>query len=817
MNSARKNRWSWWWLAPALALALFCLRAGEQAHFKHRVSELEQLGLYPCAADPHSPTGYRWGQHSQILSPDGCHWVMQTEQMLASGSWRVREVSYDNAPAGREVHWSSSMHWWLGALAWLHNIFGAGSTAASVEAVAAYAPPLLFLCAMAALLPLAWRWFGAAAAGCIALGLVLVAPAGNLFDLGDPDHHGLVALSSLLVVLTIQAGLSATIPARARLFFIASGLAAASGLWISAATMVPVLLGVGLGGLASARLQAGSGGLVPVACGARPEFWRWWGVAGAAASVAFYLLEYFPSHFGLRLEVNHPLYALALLGGGELLCCCARPGAGRPFAAPGKDRLLAALAVLAIMTLPLMILVTGRTSFWVSDRTLWSLHANHIIEFASVARRLGDVPPSQWLSVVNPLPLLALAVWWRAYRASPNAPDRARLFALTVPAFVLTALAFLQVRWMGLSCVLWLAVLAVAMPAAGLRAAPAGWKALAAALAFASALPWLSQTAGATRAILHGDKGLSALDLRLAVMRDLAQWLRMRTGDAGAVVLAEPGTTTSLIYHGGIRGVGTLYWENKDGLQATVDMFGATDDATALGLFQRHGVTHVVIVPWDTFMDQLDHLGRSPRSLLSRLLSRRDVPAWLRPVHYPTPPMGGLNDGPVLVYEVVPAMSPGSAALAEAKCLMESGSPLQAAQQLGALLERQPDDLPAWIALAQALIASNRLENFDVAHAAIMARLGQASTLALDDRIGLAAILAISGDRPGSGRQLGAILDTADEAALRRLAPDALLRLVLLARDSGGQTSHPAAMQLINRLLPQYLRARLQAAAAHTP
>jgi hypothetical protein len=36
----------------------------------------------------------------------------------------------------------------------------------------------------------------------------------------------------------------------------------------------------------------------------------------AAGSLFFYLLEYFPNHLDMRLEVNHPMYGLAWFAGG---------------------------------------------------------------------------------------------------------------------------------------------------------------------------------------------------------------------------------------------------------------------------------------------------------------------------------------------------------------------------------------------------------------------------------------------------------------------------------------------------------------------
>ena len=98
--------------------------------------------------------------------------------------------------------------------------------------------------------------------------------------------------------------------------------------WISAATQVPILIGIGAGVLVAGRIGRGA---TPAGSCIEPGLLRTWSRVGAAVSVLAYLIEYFPSHLGWRLEVNHPLYALAWLGGGELLCAALPAGvAGAP-------------------------------------------------------------------------------------------------------------------------------------------------------------------------------------------------------------------------------------------------------------------------------------------------------------------------------------------------------------------------------------------------------------------------------------------------------------------------------------------------------
>jgi asparagine N-glycosylation enzyme membrane subunit Stt3 len=304
-----------WWLA-VLAGALIFLAAdsARQLAAFRAVTALGEKGRSAPVPDPGSPTGYQDGRRSQILqSTDGYHWVMQTQLMIASGDWRVRRVTYDNAPDGREVHWCSPLHWWLAAVAWADHVVTGRSWLVAVEHAALYAGPVLLGLFLLAVVPWTARRFGAWPAALLAAGLVAVVPFSGEYGTGSFDHHGVAASCALLTVLFLGAGWISP-PAPARRAFIASGIAGAAGLWVNAASLIPVLAGIGAGALLAQQL--GRGGQSATA---DPRRWRTWGLAGGIASLLFYLVEYFPGHLGWRLEVNHPLYALAWAGAGDLL------------------------------------------------------------------------------------------------------------------------------------------------------------------------------------------------------------------------------------------------------------------------------------------------------------------------------------------------------------------------------------------------------------------------------------------------------------------------------------------------------------------
>ncbi len=214
---------------------------------------------------------------------------------------------------------------------------------------------------------------------------------------------------------------------QARNWFIASGIAGGVGVWVSTASEAPVLAEVGLGALlATGLLARGAKQDGPIQ--ADPSLWRVWGWSGAATSLFFYLLEYFPSHFGMRLEVNHPLYALAWAGGGEIIFRLCRWWGGGKLSERPADWLWLGGSIFAVLLAPLIILIFADQVFWIASwtpnsRFLFIFHEDYIAEFKDMRRYLGAMyagPSAGYTAaVVNPLVLLALPImaWtWRSLR-----------------------------------------------------------------------------------------------------------------------------------------------------------------------------------------------------------------------------------------------------------------------------------------------------------------------------------------------------------------------------------------------------------------
>jgi len=618
-----------------------------------------------------------------IASADSHWWVMHTEAMVRAGDWRVRETTRDNAPRGREVHWSSGLMWSLAALAWLIHLGSGLETAACVQQAALVIGPLMQMAFVLAFALLAARRWGGLVGGCLGLALAALGPLDQFFHPGEADHHGIVtcfALGCVLAAMAAGAGLvapadrepdaHALIPARrsARRWMILSGLVGAAGIWVSAATVIPAFAGIALGALVVAWLRRGAT-TAPNAAAAdyQPALWRVWGSAGALGSLAFYLLEYAPSHFGWRLEVNHPLYALAWWGGGELLArACAWIQGGR-FATSPREGLLAAGALLAIAALPATVLIGGPALFSVRDTFLWNLHEGYILEFRSLVTALSGASWGERFVTLAVWPLLVLPGLWYLlrHRHAAGAP----LLALAIGAALpLSALSFLQIRWLGVTQALW-----VALPVALLaiwRAAP---ERPAPALTVAGALFLLLGIAPFPARAIPGWPAPHILGVEEAislVMRDIGWKLRISAGSKPVNIVSGPTTTTSLAFYGDTRGVGTLYWENLAGLKTVAAIYGAKSEAEARELCQKHAVTHIVIFSWDAFAQPYArlHHGRpvdagTDDCFASSLLSTRSIPEWLRPIHYTMIPDLAKTGQWVLIFEVQPDQSPAEAHL----------------------------------------------------------------------------------------------------------------------------------------------------------
>jgi hypothetical protein len=692
-----KSRWHHitphlWLAAVAIAFCLLWVDSADYSRAIHQTTELQLLVSPLPQPDRESASGWQHGVRRLVLPAmglDGYHWIMQTQQMLAGHGARIRHVDYDNSPRGREVHWSSPFRWWLGGVARLNAMISGRSLPVAVEAVAPYANTLLLALLMLVLTPLTARRFGALAASLLCCGMVMVFPFYGYFMVGNPDHHGLAAVLALLSVLLLQAGgagwvraapentdsateatLKEWLPdqAGARCWFAAAGMAAGCGLWISAATQVPVVIGTAMAALLGTWwfgrcCDKGSPWRLD------PTLWRLWGWSGGVTSLLAYGIEYFPSHMGLRLEVNHPLYALALVAAGDLLCRASTrllPDSGKQ-----TSRQLAGLVLDlgAIALLPLVILFTKGETFLVADPFVWQGHKDYFAEFQSLLSLMKQQTMLTFPVELTPLPLVMIPLVVLIGKARLPGPWRALLLTGLIPATVTLLLSWQQLRWFGVSAALWLASLSVM---AGVLARTRSllrpgrvWQY--GTILFLAAVyePYAAYVVTKSITTTADVAVVPLSELKSLLPRDVAYWLRARVGDNRGVVLTDPASSTLMSYYGGFVTVGTLYWENAAGLKRAAAIYNAASEAEAYQLIREAGVSHIVIFSWSDWSDAYTRLARGlsrtaaqpPDGFMKKLQQRRGLPPWLQELHYPIGSHKEVNSRGVRIFQVMPPAS----------------------------------------------------------------------------------------------------------------------------------------------------------------
>jgi len=645
-----------------------------------------------------------------VASVDAHWWILHTRQMLLDGGWRVRATELDNAPAGREVHWSSFLMWVLAAGAHLASVFTHRPPADNVALAALFVGPLLMGVFLVSLVCLAWRAAGRAVAlvaGCAFLTSPYVY---RTFHAGEADHHGIVLAFCMATALALLGALErssvpAAAPARnprkparvSNAWFRLSGSLGAAALWVSAATAIPVLAGCGIGAVVSAAGSRKWG--VP---GFAPKGWLAWGVAGGITSLAFYLLEYFPGHARWRLEVNHPFYALSWACGGFLIYRTTRMiGGGRFFEKGWGDRWLVAF-VFTLCLLPAgLIALFPLDVFWVGDRFLLALHKEYISEFQNIF---------QMLKGVKGFPIWLFDYMWTAFatvgaiflwiRRPASLASTAWIFA---PAAVMQALAFSQVRWGNASAGLWVVAGCAVLVAARRSSARAG----AAFLVAATVCAWVSLALALaprllTSVVRHEECLRPPLKEEVGnglLLRDIAHRL-IRSGLKGPpVVLTGPNSSTLLSYFGNIRTLGTLYWENNPGLHRAARIFASKDEAEAKERILAEGVTHIVIPSWENFGNAYARLyslvdpGVDPdlgAPFFKSISEDRITPKWLRPFAYPIPGDSGIDGSSVRIFAVLPQQTDFESHFFQGLYFFEIGQFDKAAGQMREALAIRP-------------------------------------------------------------------------------------------------------------------------------
>jgi hypothetical protein len=257
--------------------------------------------------------------------------------------------------------------------------------------------------------------------------------------------------------------------------------------------------------------------------------------------------------------------------------------------------------------------------------------------------------------------------------------------------------------------------------------------------------------------------------------------------------------------------LGTLDWENKNGLAAAVRIASSTSPDEALALLQQRGVTHIIVPSWDIFLHEYAKVGssRSGNSFMAAL--DRWVPlTWLRPLPYHLPKIGGFEGQSVTVLEVVDEQEESVVLSRQAEYFVEMGR-LDLAGGMRRELARFPGDLGALVALAQVEAAHGDAAGFARVFSPLVNYVagGADQALAWDRRVSLAGVLAL-GNRPDLAReQVRRCLTEAEPVRLRALTTGSLFKLLALGKKFGLDFPNPALHEQARGWLPPGSRERL--------
>lgn len=701
------------WLAGIAVLALIATDAFVTSSMLRRITATTTLDPAQQAA----PTAPGSRERSIMLLPgalDAKWYLIHTEEVLRGDAWRVRHTGLDNTPMGREVHWASLIPWSLGLGALLAGGLSGVPAAESVQTAALWFGPVSLVLTLGLIGWLVWRRFGAGTAALAILLCAATASFSGMFQSGQVDHHGIAAALCLAGVFCLGAG-SAGLSAQSSAWWpAASGVFGGLAMWTSTSTALPVIAACGPAWILALLAARPSRSL----CFRPADPWRW-SVAGATTSLACYVLEYFPFLMGWRLEVNHPLYATAWLGAGWILSHALRLlalrrgiGIADPAAPPGGPA--AAITAMMALAAPVLLLVFLRDRvFVVSDPFLFALHEHYIREFIPLWRTFGEPGAAAKLIDLSWWPLLFVILTTLLLRRRKTLPGWVPpvLILALVPALVAQVEAVMQVRWTGLATALWIAGVILA---AGLatelssQLAWGRWTRIALGLWVAlGLLPATIATVRGAMAIGGDEAGLfpKAMVPPL-ILRDVAH--RLLRADAVPRVLSDPTSSSELAFYGGLSVLGTLYWENTEGLRRAARIFSAASESEARALLTETGITHIVLPTWDTFADmnayaRLLAADGAPRyaaaPYLARVLSGDEQPDWVRPIHYPIPDIFGIRECRMDIVAIVPGQTPFEARRARGLYEFERGNHTAAIRCFEEALRLRPGDseLTGWV------------------------------------------------------------------------------------------------------------------------
>lgn len=652
------------------------------------------------------------------FAADALVWVRHAVALTEGDDLRLRHTTIDNAPVGREVHWNSAWAWAIAGAGKVHSLFTGQPLRASIEKATMWLNPVTLL----ALTILMSAWV--TKRGGIVLGIVVTVAMScsdrfyEGFFPGYVDHHGLLTVTAFGLMLGAMFmgagwwqspgnGSASLLPdsaEKARSAAVFSAISGACGLWVSAASAIPPVALVGIAGVAAIIIQGREARRTGATFDGRT--WRVWGRVGAAASFGFYLLEYFPQHMSMRMEPNHPLHALAWLGAGELIAQFGERWLGRVHERWNRPRSLIWPAA-AVIAGPLAVAIGGPKFFVVLDPFMSRLHNDYIQEFLPMWRTVRgfDTQAVYQVIVLGSLPLVAAVATLSYQRRQASL----LLWFATITAALFILMAVWQSRWLlnasGIQVGLLMVVLSswtigralvtrclAALIAVSILYIPAAY------LRYRDATNQISK------------RQVSPKEAAGCVNRDIARLIRESQPQGDITMLASPNASTGIGYYGRFKTLGTLYWENSEGLKASALVHSAKSEEEAATLIKKYGITHIALVFEENFIEQYHRLiyPKAPAEEVKltfayRLLQEKVVPQWLQMIPYKAP--DDLTDlkPVVMLFKVNFNQTMPEALFHVARTQIAGGVPLDGEKTIDRLITEWPQFYEPWLVKGELL------------------------------------------------------------------------------------------------------------------